>query len=370
MSKILIHIGQHKTGSTQLQALLNENSKILSDKLIDYLPGNQKPQIRSYNSAYKKNKQLPLSNQVSIKPWFLNCKTKVFVNEYSHNNAVLSEEALFILNAHGDVFPSFDRYLSNWYSDREYLVVFREINSHSASCLSEDIKGIKIFDYRGCEWKLKHFSLDRYMPGIRKGDLNLQVETFENLILNDRGSENFASIIEQSLGVSELKLKQIEGVRNKSLGAEGTALLLAYNNVMHTLIGEECLAQSRMKIAQSSLRFSVKINDQFPNQRKFCPYTKDQQTMFNETQLSRSEKFIKRFSGPWVDEVFTPVVKEQSIGLISEFSDIERKIAVEMLEDHIQETLDELSLKPKQESSFQLREAINLFVKNERSLVL
>jgi hypothetical protein len=370
MSKILIHIGQHKTGSTQLQALLNENSKILSDKLIDYLPGQQKKQIRIFLRDYINNKQLPLSKQVPIKSWFLNCKTKTFVNENSHNNAILSEEALFRINEHGDAFPSFDRYLANWYSDRKYLVVLREINAYTASALSQSIKGVTTFDYRGCEWRLEYFSLDRFMPGLRRGEIDLQVETFGNLIINDQGTENIASIIAQTFGVSGLKLKKIEGVHNKSLGAEGTALLLAYNNVMRMLLGEDDLAQSRREIAKSSLRFSVKINDQFPNQRKFFPYTKNQQTMYNAMQLARSQKFIKRFHGPWIDEIFTPVVNEQSISLISEFSDIERKTAVEMLEVHIKETLDNLSSKPKLESSFQLREAINFFVKNERSLVL
>lgn len=53
MSKILIHIGPPKTGSTQLQKLFNSNSIALEEKTVDYIRCQPKKYIRSYFRTYK-----------------------------------------------------------------------------------------------------------------------------------------------------------------------------------------------------------------------------------------------------------------------------------------------------------------------------
>lgn len=91
------------------------------------------------------NKQYS-SNENTLQPWYQNCPTAYFVNEPSHNNAIISEEALSKLIRLGDEISSFDQFLSNWYSNRVYLAVLREINGLATSQVSRSIMGGWRFD--------------------------------------------------------------------------------------------------------------------------------------------------------------------------------------------------------------------------------
>ncbi len=72
MSKILIHIGPPKTGTTQLQAFLHSNSEALHKKSIAYRYWKLKENIRSYYRAYQKIKRGHSLNHNTLKPWYLN----------------------------------------------------------------------------------------------------------------------------------------------------------------------------------------------------------------------------------------------------------------------------------------------------------
>jgi len=295
---------------------------------------------------------------------------RLFGEGIDYDYEIFSEEALFKLIRMGDEISSFDHLLSNQYSDRVYLTVLREINGFTTSEVSQSIMGVRRFNYRHCWRNLKQFSLDRYFAGILASDLNLEVATFCDLIVDSQINKNISSLLEQTFGVSELNLKIITGARNPSLGAEGTGIRLAYNNIMRLFLGEKRLNLLRREVALSGRKLQLKTIDQFDNQRKFCPYTKIEQTRFHELQLAQSEKFIQRFSGPWMDEVFTPVIREKAIALVSEFDSSDRKLAVAVLENQVKETLDKLALKSKPPSSPQIRKTVKFFLKNEKRLVL
>jgi len=181
---------------------------------------------------------------------------------------------------------------------------------------------------------------------------------------------NVSSVLENILGVSELQLNGIEGVKNASLGAEGTAIRLAYNNIMRMLLGGDELTLRRIEVRDFGRQLNQIIMDQFPDQRKFCPYTKREQSQFNKIQVARSQRFISQFSGPWIDEVFTPIIRKKSIALVSEFEKPDRKIAAELLEVHINELLGNMSMGVKSIGSAEVLDAINFFMKNEKKLVL
>ena len=104
MSKLLIHVGPPKAGSTQLQALLHNNSKMLSKMSIDYLHRSMKEHIRSYMRAYKKIDEQYLGGENALQPWYLNYRPRYFVKESSNDYAIISEEAIFCLMEYEDVF--------------------------------------------------------------------------------------------------------------------------------------------------------------------------------------------------------------------------------------------------------------------------
>lgn len=365
-SKLLIHIGPHKTGSSQLQALFDSNSEVLSGKLITQMNPRLKEPIRSYLHACR----TPGVREKSIFPWHLNCPRSYFEKLPYHDYGLLSEEAIFKLFRRKQALLSFDRFLSTLYDERVYLAVLREINGHAISQVSQAIKGARLFSYRQCRLILKRHSLDRVFAGVLDTDLSLEVATFGKLVANSQSAINVSSVLENIFGVSELKLNEIEGVRNKSLGAEGAAIRLAYNNIMRMILGENELAQCRIELRNSGRRLSMKIMDHFPEQRGFCPYTEEEQSMFNKRHLKKSKKFIRQFTGPWVNEVFTPVIREKSIAFVSEFSFPERQVATDLLESHITGFLGEMSLERKPVASSQVTEAIRGFLENEKQVVL
>ncbi len=370
MSKLLIHIGPPKTGTTQLQRLFWSNSRALNEKSITHLTPKLKEPIRSYFRAYRAEAKKPLSSKSRLHPWYLNCPESNFIKQSAHNYGVLSEEALFKLFRYEDELSLFDQFLSNWYTDRTYLTVLREVNGYTTSQLSQAIKGVFRFDYRQCQGALKRFSLDQLFAGIVDTDLSLEIATFGDLVAGSQSTINVSSVLESVFGISQLKLNKAEGVRNKSLGAEGTAIRLAYNNIMRIILGEAELKRRRVEIRNFGRLLQSKIMDQFSKQRIFCPYTKNEQSKFYEIHLAQSQRFISQFSGPWMDEVFTPVIREKSIALISGFEIADRKIAVDILESHIHEFLDETSLKFEPVALPQIDDAITFFLKNEKTLVL
>ncbi len=120
----------------------------------------------------------------------------------------------------------------------------------------------------------------------------------------------------------------------------------------------------------SGRSLELKIRDEFPSQRKFCPFTKDEQKKYHDHHLDQIQEFIKQYAGHWIDEVFTPVVREKSIVLLSEFNNPEKKIAVDLLTEHVHETLDELPVIGRSFSLFTMNGTIRFFLSNERRLVL
>ncbi len=260
MSKLLIHIGPHKTGSTQLQSLFRSNSGVLSGRSITVMTPRLKDPIRSYFHACGKIGKKLGSN----KKWYLNCPESCFIKQYSHDYGILSEEAICKLFKYKDELSSFDQYLSNLYDERIYLAVLREINGHVTSHASQAIKGVRQFDYRRCRRALKKYSLDRAFAGILGADINLEVETFGNLVIDPKGAMNVSSVLENIFGISPFELNGIEGVKNKSPGAEGTGMRLAYNNIMRTILGKKELIRRRIEIRNSGRKLNLKIMDQFP----------------------------------------------------------------------------------------------------------
>jgi len=370
MSKLLIHIGPPKTGTTQLQKLFNSNSMALRNRSIDYIQCKPKKQIRSYFQAYKKINRWKLRNRNPLQPWYLDCPDSYFFKKSSNDNAIISEEALFKLVEYSDEVLGFDKFLSSSYSNRLYLAVLREINGHTISQISQSIKGVQRFDYKNCLGRLKQFSLDADFLGIINTGLDLEVATFSDLVVDAECTVNTSLLLENFFGVSNIDLKAIEGVRNASLGAEGTAVHMAYNNIIRLIMGGEKLRQLRQHIIPFARQFRTELLEQFPKQQKFCPYTKDEQSRFCEPQLAKSQKFIKRFPGNWIDSVFTPVIQEKKITFISEFDGNDRKIMLDFIEDSIHEIANEPCFKLDAMSSTKISEAISFFIKNEHDLVL
>ncbi len=339
---------------------------MLAEKSITWLTPKLKGPIRSYFRAYEK-----IGTQLgNNEKWYLNCPESCFIKQPSHNYGLLSEEAICKLFKYKAEFASFDQYLSNLYDERIYLAVLREINGHTISQVSQAIKGVRQFDYRRCRRVLKKFSLDRVFAGVLGRDIRLEVEAFGYLVASSESAKNVSSVLENIFGISQLELNKVEGVRNRSLGAEGTAIRLGYNNVMLMILGEKELSQRRIEIRNSGRKLNLKIMDQFPKQRKFCPYTKEEQSRFHQRQIAKSQKFIRQFPGSWVDEVFTPVIREKSIAFVSEFEEPDRKVAVDILESHIQEFLATMPLMRKSIESSDVTDAITFFMQNEKRFVL
>jgi len=370
MSKLLIHIGPPKTGSTQLQKLFNSNSMVLRDKSIDYIQCKPKKQIRSYFRAYKKINRWKLRSGNPLKPWYLDCPGSYFFKKSSNDNAIISEEALFKIAEYSDEVSGFDKFLSGSYSNRLYLAVLREVNGHTISQISQSIKGVQRFDYKNCLGRLKHFSLDADFLGVINTSLDLEVATFSDLVVDSECTENTSLLLENFFGVSNIDLKAIEGVRNASLGAEGTAVHMAYNNIIRLIMGGEKLHQLRKHIIPFARQFRTELLEQFPQQQKFCPFTKDEQSRFCELQLAKSQKFIKRFPGNWIDNVFTPVIQEKKITFISELDGNDRNIMLDFIEDSIHKIANEPCFNLDSMSSTKTSEAVSYFIKNEHDLVL
>jgi hypothetical protein len=370
MSKLLIHLGPPKTGSTQLQRFFNSNSIALRENSIDYIQCQPKKQIRSYFRTYKEINRQQLRNRDPLKPWYLDCPETYFFKDSPNNNAIISEEALFKLVAYHDEISSFDKFLSNYYSNRLYLAVLREINGHVVSQISQSVIGVWRFDYKNCLGKLKNFSLDRDFSGLMNTRLNLEVATFNDLVINPESALNTSVILENFFGTSNLDLKAIEGKGNASLGSEGTAIHMAYNNILRLIVGGQRLHQLRLSITPFARQFRAELIERFPTQNKFCPYTEEEQSMFHRSHLAKSKEFIKRYPGTWIDYVFTPIIREKNIVFISEFDDTDRKVILDLLESSIHKVVKGPCFEFNEFSSAKIHEAINFFIENERDLVL
>jgi hypothetical protein len=369
MSKLLIHMGPPKTGSTQLQNFFNNNSEALKEKSIDYIRCKPKQQIRGYFRAIKEIEKKRFRFLNSLKPWYLDCPESYFFKESSNNDAIISEEAFFKMVAYKKEILSFDNFLSKYYSERLYLVVLREINGHVTSGISQSIKGVWRFDYKNCVMKLKRYSLDRDFLGMIGTKLNLEVESFNNFVVDPEASVNISSVLEDFFVTSNLELQSGEE-KNASLGAEGTAIHMAYNNILRLLMGEHKLRKLRQSIIPFARQFRGDILESFPVQEKFCPYAEEYQSKFLRHHLENSKKFIKRYPGVWVDDVFTPVIRKKNIAFISEVDMSDAKAIHYLLECNIKKTLKGLGFEGGVYASSRICEAIDYFVKNERGLVL
>lgn len=362
MSKILIHLGPPKTGSTQLQALFGSNVEVLNQHSIHFYRYKLKKYLREYHKRSSKRFFNPL------RPWCHNLPDKYFNEDIEYKLAIFSEEALSKITGSRYQIIAFDKRLSKRYSERMYLAVLREINSHVTSMISQSIKGIRRFSYKGCHRKLKNYSLDRQFKGFLESDLNLIVEKFSDLIVDSRSTENVSSLLEKILGTNIIEFNKIENSRNQSQEAEGTAILLAFNNVMKMILGKYKLSQLREEIMNSRRKLDLKILDQFPEQRKFYPFSRDEQLKYNDIQRLNSKKFINKFSRDWIDEIFTPVIKDKSVALISEFDVHKRMTALDILASHINECFHDLNIDRKPTPD-QIIDTISHFLRNEKSVL-
>ncbi|CAA0103204.1 Uncharacterised protein [BD1-7 clade bacterium] len=370
MPKLLIHVGLPKTGSSTLQNLFNKNSQVLGKQSVTYLTPKLKPSIRPYFQSHMRAKRAQGSTDTNHTPWFLNHPKSDFEIDADHLYGILSEEALSKMTPHQEKLFEFDQFLSGIYCDRTYLAVLREVNSYTVSKVSQAIKGVRKFDYRSSMPALKNFSLDRKFAGFLGTDIDLNVEAFSKCVTDAESAKNVTSILKNTFGLPTLDLANVDEVMNKSLGAEGVAIRMAFNNTMLTLLGEKELTCQRISLRDSGRILQENILSQLPKQRKFCPYTKAEQLKFNRQHIKASKKFIGQFPGTWVDEVFTPVVNERCIALISQFDHSDHAIAIDILESHIHEYLNGLQSEALPSSSFDVRGAIKYVVKNEKKLVL
>ncbi|WP_432472835.1 hypothetical protein [Amphritea sp. HPY] len=370
MSKILVHAGPPKTGSTQFQALLNENSEVLNEHLITKLSPQLKPSIRPYFQAFNKARRASGIERFDRYPWFSDISESAFLRKDGHEHSIVSEEALFKLFPHTYELSAFDKLLSEMYEYRTYLVVLREINGLITSQISQAIKGVRRFDYLSCQGPLKRYSLDRLFEGVITNEYDLEIRTFNQLVRSPDSYATASEVLQRTFNRPNINLKKIEGIKNKSLGAEGTAILLAYNNIIRMIIGQQELDRLRIEIRDAGRALDDKIMQNFPTQHKFCPFSETEQSRFNDRQLKRSQKFIAYAPGAWVDEVFTPVINKKSIVLLSQLDSADRSVAVEMLEHHIHKILRQCSPLNKSISHTTVTDAIAVFLKDETKLVL
>jgi hypothetical protein len=368
MSKLLVHIGPPKTGSTTLQALFSYNSEELSRSSIAKLNPKLKEVIREYFRIFRQKDSMNWGEK-ALPSWFLNCSESCFIKRASHTYGLFSEEALFKLFMHENELFLFDRFLSRFYDERIYFAVLREINTYTTSQLSQAIKGLWMFDYKICKNKLKRFSLDRLFGGVLDADFRLELSTFGNLVVDPESTRNISSFLENIFGISCLNLMSVQGVKNKSLGAEGVAIRLVYNNVMRMLLQKDEFARQRIGVRNSGRSLNRKIIDHFPVQRAFCPFNENEQSKYQKRHLKESKRFIRKFPGSWVNEVFTPVVREKAVAFVSELDSFERNMAVDILEDHICGLLEEGSFAGQPIAYSEVREALTFFLKNEKKIV-
>ena len=368
MPKILIHIGPPKTATTHLQRLLKLNTSILKNNSIDYLPAQFKDYIRSYHKK-KRNTSL-IADKNSLKSWFLTAPETNFFNK-SSNHVIISEEGIFRSAKDSKEIHQFDNFLSQSYSERIYLIVLREINTYTTSNISQAIKGLRCFNYRNCIEELKKYSLDRSFSGMMNTNMNLEIAKFSDFINQTNYLTNISSVLEKTLGISRIKLEGINGVSNASLDAEGTAIHLAYNNIIQKHLGNKSLAYLNKKIViKTAKKFREEISNAFSKQQKFCPFSIEEQNKFMDLHLAKSQKFIDRFPGNWIDEVFTPTIRDKNITLVSEMNLAEKEISIQILEHHIYEFLNKPCFQLNPTSLDDIKDMINLFLKQEPEIVL
>lgn len=240
------------------------------------------------------------------------------------------------------------------------MAVLREINAYTISQISQSVEGLWRFDYKNIQNKLKFFSLDRDFSGILNTKLNLEVATFDDLIVDSKSITNTSYILEIFFGITNLNLKR----------AEGIAIHLAYNNIIRLIIGSKKLKELRKHFIPYARQFRTEISERFPNQQKFCPYTREEQSRYCKLHLTNSQKFIKRFPGTWMDTIFTPVIRNKTITLISEFESVDRKIVMDILEKNIYKVLNDPCFNLNIISSTKIYEAIKFFKDNERDFLL
>ena len=216
---------------------------------------------------------------------------------------------------------------------------------------------------------LRDFSLDQMFSGALNIDINLTVASFKRLITNSDSASYTAHTIERVFATPPLKLENIDGVTNQSLGAEGTAIRIAHNNIVRMLLGEQNVIRWKIDIQKYAKRLDKNIREQFPRQRKFCPFTEQDQLKFNSQQRGSSHQFIKQFPGPWVDDVFNPIVRERSVSLLSEFTPSDLAAAIDLLGTHIDSLLNNLVVHRSELTHTHIANAVRYFLKNEKQLL-
>lgn len=373
--RILIHIGPPKTGSTYLQSLLHNNKDELNKNSIEFLQYKLKVYLRHFHKERMRENNRILTkigfrknvNEI-VTPWFKNIPTHLFREKSPHHSAIYSEEALSKIIYNPFQVKLFDELLDEQFSDRIYLAVLREINAHCTSMVSQEISGIRRFSYQDCARMLNNYSLNRNFRGILENDLNLKLETFNRLVSSPQATQNVNTFLKTHLDQNSLNLKALALRKNESQGAEGTAVLLAFNNILRLLLTRKKLLAHKVKIVKTRKVLETEIFKLIPSQKKFLPFNRKEQEKFNQVQVLRSQKLIKRYPGEWIDEVFTPSISDKSISLIAQFDPQLQNAVKDLLMSSIWNCLNELP-STKTTSEKEVEDVINYFFKNEVELV-
>lgn len=345
-----------------MQTRFRSNESELQAHSIRYLDLKLKPPIRAYYQNRRKSK-FPWT-----KPWLQQIPKNCFDPDPDFQYTIYSEEALSKICMLNGGIKAFDAYLARRYNQRSYVVVLREINGHTTSMISQAVKGLRQFDYKGVPKKLQKYSLDKALNSLLDAHVELSILTFNEVVVSSGSCENTNKLLTDRFDLSGIQLTESQGIRNQSQGAEGTAVLLALNNVLGDLLGRSRLLPIKEEFLKVRRKMDRIIFREFSNQRKFCPFSHEDQEKFTEEHRKQSKHLIEKYPGDWMDEIFTPVIRDYSVAFISEMEAGHQNIITELLEEHIFAFTDKLpGIKVAKED---VKQAIKNFISNEKQIVM
>lgn len=229
MKKIIVHIGQAKTGTTALQRFLSKNSKSLLKQGLVYPTPKFGHNHSALNLPFARKVQRGLVNRlgsdlvearkVSVGYW----QDAIAEAEADPHSTMLLSSEYFSGNADLKNLPSFVRNLSGFSGEVDFVYYVRRPSERFTSSLQQHIKAShKIPNIQ--EIKLP------FLKGLRDV-ANLKIRHFSrNALINGDIVDDFCSV--NNIYTGGLKVPSSEA--NTSISAEGMILLQEYRRLNHS----------------------------------------------------------------------------------------------------------------------------------------